>query len=300
MENFINKQQDDNNYSSTYFQVDIAKTLGNAYKVFSQLVPKTLNSSFSQEELTNMPYAFVIDNNLNVIKTSSYENYSKNIFGKDTSDNWNLSFNTLEGIGLKLNPINSNNIFHATQDTVLINKNIYTNADGSIDKGGVLMAFLNTTTPIGFHKTNSLLDGDTKLLGKIIGLDKNIGNDEREAFMNFMTANKLNSAFIYNPNSDNTWNIFKEKLSMKLFLRRSDNIGNIELSRLAIDLDKEYQEMINSNMSLEEFKNKYLDFKQRHDEFVKSPEEVEKAKSIDYDKYPTGKPIDDTKAIEEA
>ncbi|EAJ3529739.1 hypothetical protein DA711_08570, partial [Campylobacter coli] len=73
-----------------------------------------------------------------------------------------------------------------------------------------------------------------------------------------------------------------------------------ELSRLAMDLDKEYQEMINSNMSLEEFKTKYLDFKQRHDEFVKSLEEAEKAKGIDYDIYPTGKPIDDTKAIEEA
>ncbi|RTJ68766.1 hypothetical protein C3H60_08625, partial [Campylobacter jejuni] len=64
--------------------------------------------------------------------------------------------------------------------------------------------------------------------------------------------------------------------------RRSDNIGNTELSRLAMDLDKEYQEMINSNMSLEEFKTKYLDFKQRHDEFVKSLEEAEKAKGVDY------------------
>ncbi len=35
-------------------------------------------------------------------------------------------------------------------------------------------------------------------------------------------------------------------------------------------------------MSLEEFKTKYLDFKQRHDEFVKSLEEAEKAKGIDY------------------
>lgn len=35
-------------------------------------------------------------------------------------------------------------------------------------------------------------------------------------------------------------------------------------------------------MSLEEFKTKYLDFKQRHDEFVKSLEETEKAKGVDY------------------
>ncbi|WP_186306876.1 Cj0814 family flagellar-dependent secreted protein [Campylobacter coli] len=299
IENFINKQQNSDSYSSTYFQVDIAKTMSNAYKVFSQIVPQTSNHSFSQEELANIPYAFVVDNNLNVIKTSSYENFSKNIFGKETSDNWELSFNTLEGVGLKLNPINSNNIFYATQDTAILNKNAYINKDGSIDKGGVLMAFLNTTTPIGFRKTNSLLDGDTKLLGKIMGLDKNINTSELQEFQNFMNTNKTQSAFLSSSNP-NEWNPFEERLSMKLFIRRSDNIGNTELSRLAMDLDKEYQEMINSNMSLEEFKTKYLDFKQRHDEFVEKLKEAEKAKGIDYDIYPTGKPIDDTKAIEEA
>nr|WP_072215347.1 hypothetical protein [Campylobacter coli] len=299
IENFINKQQNSDSYSSTYFQVDIAKTISNAYKVFSQIVPQTSNHSFSQEELANIPYAFVVDNNLNVIKTSSYENFSKNIFGKETSDNWELSFNTLEGVGLKLNPINSNNIFYATQDTAILNKNAYINKDGSIDKGGVLMAFLNTTTPIGFRKTNSLLDGDTKLLGKIMGLDKNINTSELQEFQNFMNTNKTQSAFSYSSNP-NEWNPFEERLSMKLFIRRSDNIGNTELSRLAMDLDKEYQELINSNMSLEEFKTKYLDFKQRHDEFVEKLKVAEKAKGIDYDKYPTGKPVDDTKAIEEA
>ncbi|HEB7555595.1 TPA: hypothetical protein RZH79_000760, partial [Campylobacter coli] len=272
IENFINKQQNSDSYSSTYFQVDIAKTISNAYKVFSQIVPQTSNHSFSQEELANIPYAFVVDNNLNVIKTSSYENFSKNIFGKETSDNWELSFNTLEGVGLKLNPINSNNIFYATQDTAILNKNAYINKDGSIDKGGVLMAFLNTTTPIGFRKTNSLLDGDTKLLGKIMGLDKNINTSELQEFQNFMNTNKTQSAFSYSSNP-NEWNIFEERLSMKLFIRRSDNIGNTELSRLAMDLDKEYQELINSNMSLEEFKTKYLDFKQRHDEFVEKLKE---------------------------
>ncbi|WP_435369809.1 hypothetical protein [Campylobacter jejuni] len=187
------------------------------------------------------------------------------------------------------------NIFSHSNGDVRLNKNAYINKDGSINKGGVLIALLNSQL---YGATSLLLEGDTRLFGKIT-TDKNISDDEREAFQSFMNANKIQSAFSYSSNPDE-WNPFEERLSMKLFIRRSDNIGNTELSRLAMDLDKEYQEMINSNMSLEEFKTKYLDFKQRHDEFVKSLKEAEKAKGIDYDKYPTGKPIDDTKAIEEA
>lgn len=136
------------------------------------------------------------------------------------------------------------------------------------------MAFLN-------QFGTSKIEGDTKLIGKLIGYDNNIDNSQIDFFQKFMNANKIQSAFSYSSNP-NEWNIIEEQLSMKLFIRRSDNIGNAELSRLAMDLDKEYQEMINSNMSLEEFKTKYLDFKQRHDEFVKSLEEAEKAKGIDY------------------
>lgn len=235
-------------------------------------MPTTSNASLSEEELTNIPYAFVLDKNLNVAKTFTKDEYEKIDL---TQDRINLTFNTFSNTGF--NKISIDNIFSHSNGDVRLNKNAYINKDGSVDKGGVLMALLNSQL---YGATSLLLEGDTRLFGKIT-TDKNISNDEREAFQNFMNTNKIQSAFSYSSNPDE-WNPFEERLSMKLFIRRSDNIGNAKLSRLAMDLDKEYQEIINSNMSLEEFKTKYLDFKQRHDEFVKSLEEAEKAKGVDY------------------
>ncbi len=290
MQSFVEWETGDRYFYATHTSIDIAKTIGNAYKVLSQIMPTTSNASLSEEELTNIPYAFVLDKNLNVTKTFTKDEYEKIDL---TQDRINLTFNTFSNTGF--DKISIDNIFSHSNGDVRLNKNAYINKDGSVDKGGVLMALLNSQL---YGATSLLLEGDTRLFGKIT-TDKNISNDEREAFQNFMNANKIQSAFSYSSNPDK-WNPFEERLSMKLFIRRSNNIGNDKLSRLAMDLDKEYQEMINSNMSLEEFKTKYLDFKQRHDEFVKSLKEAEKAKGIDYDKYPTGKPIDDTKAIEEA
>ncbi|HEG0324544.1 TPA: hypothetical protein SB318_000093 [Campylobacter coli] len=290
MQSFVEWETGDRYFYATHTSIDIAKTIGNAYKVLSQIMPTTSNASLSEEELTNIPYAFVLDKNLNVTKTFTKDEYEKIDL---TQDRINLTFNTFSNTGF--DKISIDNIFSHSNGDVRLNKNAYINKDGSVDKGGVLMALLNSQL---YGATSLLLEGDTRLFGKIT-TDKNISNDEREAFQNFMNANKIQSAFSYSSNPDE-WNPFEERLSMKLFIRRSNNIGNDKLSRLAMDLDKEYREMINSNMSLEEFKTKYLDFKQRHDEFVKSLKEAEKAKGIDYDKYPTGKPIDDTKAIEEA
>ncbi|EDO6616108.1 hypothetical protein FVL88_00770 [Campylobacter coli] len=290
MQSFVEWETGDRYFYATHTSIDIAKTIGNAYKVLSQIMPTTSNASLSEEELTNIPYAFVLDKNLNVTKTFTKDEYEKIDL---TQDRINLTFNTFSNVGF--DKISIDNIFSHSNGDVRLNKNAYINKDGSVDKGGVLMALLNSQL---YGATSLLLEGDTRLFGKIT-TNKNISNDEREAFQNFMNTNKIQSAFLSSSNP-NEWNPFEERLSMKLFIRRSDNIGNTELSRLAMDLDKEYQEMINSNMSLEEFKTKYLDFKQRHDEFVKKLKVAEKAKRINYDIYPTGKPIDDTKAIEEA
>ncbi|ECO6130086.1 Cj0814 family flagellar-dependent secreted protein [Campylobacter coli] len=272
MQSFVEWETGDRYFYATHTSIDIAKTIGNAYKVLSQIMPTTSNASLSEEELTNIPYAFVLDKNLNVTKTFTKDEYEKIDL---TQDRINLTFNTFSNVGF--DKISIDNIFSHSNGDVRLNKNAYINKDGSVDKGGVLMALLNSQL---YGATSLLLEGDTRLFGKIT-TDKNISNDEREAFQNFMNTNKIQSAFLSSSNP-NEWNPFEERLSMKLFIRRSDNIGNTELSRLAMDLDKEYQEMINSNMSLEEFKTKYLDFKQRHDEFVKSLEEAEKAKGIDY------------------
>ncbi len=248
MQSFVEWETGDRYFYATHTSIDIAKTIGNAYKVLSQIMPTTSNASLSEEELTNIPYAFVLDKNLNVTKTFTKDEYEKIDL---TQDRINLTFNTFSNTGF--DKISIDNIFSHSNGDVRLNKNAYINKDGSVDKGGVLMALLNSQL---YGATSLLLEGDTRLFGKIT-TDKNISNDEREAFQNFMNANKIQSAFSYSSNPDE-WNPFEERLSMKLFIRRSNNIGNDKLSRLAMDLDKEYQEMINSNMSLEEFKTKAL------------------------------------------
>ncbi|EAI8943451.1 hypothetical protein CY794_01805 [Campylobacter coli] len=277
-ESFVNFQENDNYLFSFFHKVDIAKTIGNSYKILSQIIPKTSNAYLSPEELKNIPYAINIDENSKVTKTYTYEEFKEYKNKEINSKNYpGLTFNTttgLIGINYEYLPIDTNNIFNSDNSKAQIDKTPYIDNNDNVSKGGVLMAFLN-------QFGTSKIEGDTKLIGKLIGYDNNIDNSQIDFFQKFMNANKIQSAFSYSSNP-NEWNIIEEQLSMKLFIRRSDNIGNAELSRLAMDLDKEYQEMINSNMSLEEFKTKYLDFKQRHDEFVKSLEEAEKAKGIDY------------------
>lgn len=86
-----------------------------------------------------------------------------------------------------------------------------------------------------------------------------------------MNANPLK----YSYEQDGWGNPMGDSLSIWNYMNRAKNLGD------------EYNKLINSNMNLEEFKTKYLDFRQRHDEFVKSLEEAEKAEGIDYDKSPT-------------
>ncbi|TQR22875.1 hypothetical protein DMB91_08555, partial [Campylobacter sp. MIT 97-5078] len=269
-ESFVAWETGDRYFYATHATIDIAKTVGNAYKVLTQLVPQTSNSSLSQDELANIPYAFILDKNLNVSKTFTKDEYEKTTL---TQDRINVTFNTFTDAGF--DKISVDNIFSNSNGDVRLNKFAYINKGGSVDKGGVLMALLNSQL---YGATGPLLEGDTKLFGKLT-FDKNISDAERKDFENFMDTNKMKSAFISN---DNSWTMSEERLSMKLYIKRSEAIGNSELAQQASDFDKEYNEMINSNMSLDEFKNKYLDLKKRHDEFVKALETEEKAKGINY------------------
>ncbi|TKX30512.1 hypothetical protein CQA76_07800, partial [Campylobacter aviculae] len=154
-------------------------------------------------------------------------------------------------------------------------------SDGSVDKGGVLMAFLNNTN-IATSFGAAFLRGETNLLGKLMNINGDMSESELKDFHNFMNANKIQSAFYKDSSSPDEWNPFEERFSMQLYIKRSQNIGNSELAQQARDFAKEYNELINSNMSLNEFKTKYLDFKERHDKFVEQLTTEEKAKGIDY------------------
>ncbi|EAK3930378.1 hypothetical protein C1U56_02850 [Campylobacter jejuni] len=216
-------------------QIDIAKTIGNAYNSFSSFVKdKGLGESFQEQDL-------------------------KNLSQKDGVDYWQ--------------ELQSGNAFIwklADEDIADLGSNKYQIQDNKISKGGALIGF--------FINNLSTIKGQTTLLGKLAGLNSDTDNNEIKEFLSFMNANPLK----YSYEQDGWGNPMGDSLSIWNYMNRAKNLGDDKLIKTIKNLGDEYNKLINSNMSLEEFKTKYLDFKQRHDEFVKSLEEVEKAKGIDY------------------
>ncbi|EOB4243361.1 Cj0814 family flagellar-dependent secreted protein [Campylobacter jejuni] len=151
-----------------------------------------------------------------------------------------------------------------------LGSNKYQIHDNKISKGGALIAF--------FINNLSTIKGQTTLLGKLAGLNSDTDNDEIKEFLSFMNKNPLK----YSYEQDGWGNPMGDSLSIWNYINRAKNLGDDKLIKTIKNLGDEYNKLINSNMSLEEFKTKYLDFKQRHDEFVKSLEEAEKAKGVDY------------------
>ncbi|MBX1030120.1 hypothetical protein I9B75_05915 [Campylobacter jejuni] len=226
--NFIKRQP-------FYSQIDIAKTIGNAYNSFSSFVKdKGLGESFQEQDLKNLS-----------------QKDGVNYWQELQSDNafiWKLTDENIADLG----------------------SNKYQTHDNKISKGGALIAF--------FINNLSTIKGQTTLLGKLAGLNSDTDNNEIKEFLSFMNKNPLK----YSYEQDGWGNPMGDSLSIWNYINRAKNLGDDKLIKTIKNLGDEYNKLINSNMSLEEFKTKYLDFKQRHDEFVKSLEEAEKAKGVDY------------------
>ncbi|MCE7232309.1 hypothetical protein LZW33_08930, partial [Campylobacter coli] len=226
--NFIKRQP-------FYSQIDIAKTIGDAYNSFSSFVKdKRLGESFQEQDLKNLS-----------------QKDGVNYWQELQSDNafiWKLADKNIADLG----------------------SNKYQIHDNKISKGGALIAF--------FINNLSTIKGQTTLLGKLAGLNSDTDNNEIKEFLSFMNKNPLK----YSYEQDGWGNPMGDSLSIWNYINRAKNLGDDKLIKTIENLGDEYNKLINSNMSLEEFKTKYLDFKQRHDEFVKSLEETEKAKGVDY------------------
>ncbi|EJJ6136622.1 hypothetical protein QDE59_001064 [Campylobacter coli] len=228
VKNFIKRQP-------FYSQIDIAKTIGDAYNSFSSFVKdKGLGESFQEQDLKNLS-----------------QKDGVNYWQELQSDNafiWKLADKNIADLG----------------------SNKYQIHDNKISKGGALIAF--------FINNLSTIKGQTTLLGKLAGLNSDTDNNEIKEFLSFMNKNPLK----YSYEQDGWGNPMGDSLSIWNYINRAKNLGDDKLIKTIENLGDEYNKLINSNMSLEEFKTKYLDFKQRHDEFVKSLEETEKAKGVDY------------------
>lgn len=155
----------------TFESIDIAKTVGNAYKILSQLIDKdTLDSkaNFTLDEIKNLPQGYEFNRQslkIDKIINKDYENTS-------------LSFDYNNDNDIKTSPLffsvddifNNNNkkdgydsFFDTTADK-------YTNTDGSIAKGGLLVAIINANM--------YTIEGETTRWGKRNGFDKSMNLQE--------------------------------------------------------------------------------------------------------------------------
>lgn len=181
--------------------VDIAKTIGNAYKILTQVVGEdVLNSqdSFTLNEIANFPQGYEYNSqSMQVSKiyqnSFDYNNASLGFnYQNDTNTKINtLFFNSSENIakGYPATDIfNNNNGGKESKDFgVWFNPNgdKYTNPDGSITKGGLLVAIVNANS----HTK----EGETTIWGKMQGFDKNISSKEANNFKILLGFNGTNT-----------------------------------------------------------------------------------------------------------
>ncbi|MDE5602791.1 MAG: hypothetical protein K2I71_02580, partial [Helicobacter sp.] len=180
MQNLVKKETDDRKVFREYKSIDIAKTLGNAYKIVSQLLEKSpklaSKESFSKEDLTEyFPQNYKIDKQSGEVKQVYSYKEVKDILadggfkGVSNSESIAPSFFTKDDSVIP-KPFDAN-VFASGSFDVMIQK--YTNKDGDITKGGLLVGFLSSNMHTGTTPT-PLIAGEVTIWGKMQGLDPSI------------------------------------------------------------------------------------------------------------------------------
>ena len=195
--------------------IDILKTVNNAYKILSQVVGEdTLNSkdSFSLDEIRNFPQGFEYNRQsmqVTKIHNSIHEfgSAAADFNGKDSSKSmistlfFNPSFDGGDG-RQPLKPTTDifNNNNGGKENTVIgvfmdPHGEKYTNKDGSITKGGLLAAVLNSNLDVK--------EGETTVFGKKQGFDKSVDSKEfSRAFELFELMGEMKFGANFNKASD--------------------------------------------------------------------------------------------------
>lgn len=228
-------------YFANFQSVDIAKTIGNAYKIVSQLLEKSPElahkESFSKEDLQDyFPRNYITDSSGSVLRTYTSSEAKEVLdlggFKVGANEKLNLSFTTLrytkgivsdddefafDGDILHSNMFGGKEGLYSFDTT----SDKYTNADNSITKGGLLVGFLSHNT-FAYNAPSPLIAGQTSIQGKINALDKDTSQDEIKSLSSFMQSNIL--------------------------VLDSQNYG-------------EFNQLMSSNLSIDEFKQAYLKLK---------------------------------------
>ena len=195
--------------------IDILKTVNNAYKILSQVVGEdTLNSkdSFSLDEIRNFPQGFSYNRqSMQVIKINNsiheFGSAAADFNGKESNKQmistlfFNPSFKGGDG-RQPLKPTtdifnNNNGGKESVGSGVFIDPHgeRYTNKDGSITKGGLLAAVLNSNLDVK--------EGETTVFGKKQGFDKSVDSKEfSRAFELFELMGEMKFGANFNKASD--------------------------------------------------------------------------------------------------
>ncbi|EII8776446.1 hypothetical protein K4889_001756, partial [Campylobacter coli] len=201
MESLAKISTNEKNPFRAFESIDIAKTIGNAYKILSQVVGEDLlnsKDSFSLEEIANFPQGYEF-NRQSMQVTKIYDSATDYLNGdldfdyKNTTDTKinKLFFNTTENL-MKGNPaidiFNNNNSGKENINTGVFfdtTPSKYTNEDGTITKGGLLVAIINENI--------YTREGEATPQGKTEGFDKSMSGEEVKKAWNDRNYNlKLN------------------------------------------------------------------------------------------------------------
>ena len=199
----------------TFDSIDILKTVNNAYKILSQVVGEdTLNSkdSFSLDEIRNFPQGFSYNRQsmqVTKIHNSIHEfgSAAADFNGKESNKQmistlfFNPSFDGGDG-RQPLKPTtdifnNNNGGKESVGSGVFIDPHgeRYTNKDGSITKGGLLAAVINSNLDVK--------EDETTVFGKKQGFDKSVDSKEfSRAFELFELIGEMKFGANFNKASD--------------------------------------------------------------------------------------------------
>ena len=140
--------------------IDIAASVGNAYKVFSQLTNDSAKSTFHTDEIQNLPFIYQYNTSTlelaNTLSRSKSSNANiENLLAQDKQSEFLQTKNLfLEG-------------FFDSEIGLIRNSNEmqkYTNQNGEINAGGLLVAVLNAN--------DLLIESETTIWGKMLGADR--------------------------------------------------------------------------------------------------------------------------------
>ena len=198
------KSQTSGGVFNSFSSIDIAKTIRNAYDIVSQLLEKSPElankESFSQADLANyFPQSYEINNAGQITRVFSFDEMSdlvacgnfKASGGQLFPSFYNVSKNS-ENDKPAPTPFNPD-ILHSNLNkgrekgySFDTTSDKYTNKDGSITKGGLLIGFLNNNAN-SFTTQKPLIAGEATIWGKIQGLDDTGENEiaQLQSALNF-------------------------------------------------------------------------------------------------------------------